>query len=272
MPEQPPGSSVFRKRPATAALRSVVLSFAERRAVLGETIVTAPLPARPDQLIEFYLRDLYAVAQDDAPPGLTPETVVVGPQSYRRTRLFLSGDVHNFTIRFQPGGFHALFGVPMPGLVNQGAAIGDVLGSAAIALRDAILHAPDFAGRVAAAEHWLAARLGDAGPVDPVARMAALLHRAGGRLPIAALARRAGLSDRQFTRRFERQVGLTPKLFARTVRLNSVLDARARSPGTGWTPLIHTAGYADQAHFVRDCRALAGDAPQSFFDEWLPGR
>ncbi len=87
-----------------------------------------------------------------------------------------------------------------------------------------------------------------------------------------ALARGAELSDRQFTRRFERQVGLTPKLFARTVRLNAVLDAKVRLPCATWTELVHEAGYADQAHFVRDCRALAGGSPASFFAEWARGR
>jgi len=36
--------------------------------------------------------------------------------------------------------------------------------------------------------------------------------------------------------------------------------------------LVHDAGYADQAHFVRDCRALAGGPPASFFAEWARGR
>ncbi len=89
---------------------------------------------------------------------------------------------------------------------------------------------------------------------------------------IDALGRRSRLSDRQFTRRFETQVGLTPKLFARTVRFNAVLTAKAESPGRSWTGLVHAAGYADQAHFVRDCRAFAGDAPGDFFPEWVRGR
>ena len=247
-------------------------SFAERRALLGVSSVTAPLPARPDQLIEIYLQDCYHVSHDDGPAAAVPETVVVGPQSYRRTRLILSGSIHVFTIRFQPGGFYALFGIPMSALVNEGVAAGDVIGPAAAGLRDAVLFARDFDARVAAAELWLGRRLEIPCQIDRVCRLAAALHRSGGRLAVRALAQRAELSDRQFTRRFERQVGLTPKLFARTVRLNAVLEAKARSPRTTWTELVHGAGYADQAHFVRDCRALAGSAPAEFFAEWAPGR
>lgn len=259
------------QRAATGALRSVVRSFAERRAQLGTAIVTAPLPARPDQFIEFYLQDRYRVSHDDGSPTEAPETVVVGPQSYRRTRLIMSGNIHVFTIRFQPGGFHTLFGIPMTALVNEGVPIGDIIGVAAADVRDAVLAARSFDDRVAAAHYWLGRRLETASPVDRVGRLATALQRAGGRLPIRALARRAELSDRQFTRRFERQVGLTPKLFARTVRLHATLDAKARMPAATWTQLAHDAGYADQAHFVRDCRALAGGTPAGFFAEWAPG-
>ncbi|RYF20408.1 MAG: AraC family transcriptional regulator [Oxalobacteraceae bacterium] len=263
---------IVHQRQASASLKSIVRSFAERQAQLGADVVTSPLPARPDQFIEFYLQDRYRISHDDGAPSVAPTVVVVGPQGYRRTRLILSGSLHVFTIRFQPGGFNALFGIPMTTLVNEGVAIGDVIGEAATGLRDGVMLASDFDGRVSAAEHWLKRTLDVSSPIDRVARSAAALQRAGGRLSIRTLACRAELSDRQFTRRFEQQVGLTPKLFARTIRLNAVLEAKVCLPSRTWTDLVHEAGYADQAHFVRDCRALAGSAPASFFAEWAQGR
>ena len=263
---------IVAQRPADATLKSVVRSFAERQEKLGADVVTSPLPARPDQFIEFYLQDRYWISHDEGEPTAAPSIVVVGPQSYRRTRLILSGSLHVFTIRFQPGGFNALFGTPMATLVNEGVELRDVIGPAAIELSDAVMLARNFDERVSAAAHWLRSKLDRAPPFDLVARSAAALQRSGGRLSVSELARQTELSDRQFTRRFERQVGLTPKLFARTVRLNAVLDAKVRLPGTTWTELVHEAGYADQAHFVRDCHALAGSAPSTFFAEWAQGR
>lgn len=142
----------IQRRFADAAVRSVVRSFAERSAILAERVVVAPLPARPDQFMEFYLQDRYAVSRDDGPLALAPETVIVGPQGNRRMRLSLSGNIQVFTIGFQPGGFHALFGAPMNELVDQGVVASDVIGPAASALRDLITFAPDFDARVTAAE------------------------------------------------------------------------------------------------------------------------
>ncbi|MES3057493.1 hypothetical protein O6V14_17810 [Sphingomonas faeni] len=44
------------QRQADASLRGIVRSFAERQAQLGVDAVTSPLPARPDQFIEFICR------------------------------------------------------------------------------------------------------------------------------------------------------------------------------------------------------------------------
>jgi AraC-like DNA-binding protein len=55
-----------------------------------------------------------------------------------------------------------------------------------------------------------------------------IIWEGGGRIP--ALADRAGLSLRQFERRFVEQVGLSPKLLARIARFEATLDLMARSP------------------------------------------
>lgn len=259
----------IRGRPARRPIRSHVRSFAERELLLGAEVRTRPLPARPDQFIEFYLGEPYRLSHDEQPPEKAPEIVVVGPQSYRRTRLIMAGDIKVFTIRFQPGGFNHLFGIDMTQLSDQGAAIGDVLGVGCAGLREAVLGAADFEGRALAAETWMAGRLAASRAPDMVARSAMALARSHGRLRIDALAARAGLSDRQFTRRFTAQVGLAPKLYARTLRLNATLAAKAAAPEAAWTGLVHAAGYADQAHFVRDCHALAGGPPTAFFAEWM---
>lgn len=257
-----------RNAKACDAIRPIVRSFSERRAVLHDDVITKPLPARPDQFIEIYIAERYGVSHDGGKREASPEMVVVGPQSYRHTQLFMSGEIDVFTIRFQPGGFHALFGIDMSKLVNEGAVASDILGSASERLRGAVLGAVDFDARVAIAERWIHDRMADARPLDVVAHMAWVMLRAGGRLRIDALARRAGLGERQFTRRFTTQVGLPPKLYARTIRFNAVLAAKEADPNALWTDLIHDAGYADQAHFIRDSHAFSGTTPARFFSEW----
>lgn len=222
------------------------------------------MAARPDQFIEFYLGERYRITVDDGPSAFAPATAVVGPQTRPGLRLHMSGDIDVFTIRFQPTGFHRLFGVPMPALADQGVAIGDILGRAAAGLEDAIRDAEDFHPRVLAAQQWLerwALRSSRESGLDHAAR---LIVATRGRARIDAIADRSGLSLRQFQRRFTAEVGVSPKFYARTLRLEAALAARNRYPERSWTTIVHDAGYADQAHFIRDCQSLAGATPTAF--------
>lgn len=156
--------------------------------------------------------------------------------------------------------------------LRPGAAPG-LLGVAGEAVRDA---------RVAVEELWgsegagLARRLDE--NADPVAGLrAALLARAAraerpdhlvgetvARLArpdtvIAGLAGELGVSERQLRRRVSAAVGYGPKRLARVLRLERALNA-ARA-GEELARAAVEAGYADQAHFTNDCRALAGVPP-----------
>jgi AraC-like DNA-binding protein len=76
---------------------------------------------------------------------------------------------------------------------------------------------------------------------------------------IDRLAGELGFSERQLRRRFQAAVGYGPKTLQRVLRLRRFL-ARAVA-GDGDSQLATAAfeaGYADQAHLGRECRALTG--------------
>ncbi len=251
----------YEERSAPAALRGVVSHFAERRGDLTGRPVSLALPGRPDQFLEIYLAEPYRPRIDGGAPSPAPEMVVVGPQSYRRVELDMVGQVVAFHIHFSPTGFHRLFGPSMRQIADQAFNAADVLGHRAARLREAVRQAAGFEERVLAAAAWIADALATAAAETPVDRAARLLARAGGVARVEDLAVRSGLGVRQFNRRFAEAVGLAPKLYARTLRFNRVLDQRIRRPGESWTRLIQEAGYFDDAHFARDCRAFGGASP-----------
>lgn len=249
-------------------LRDVVRSFGEQWIDFGNATATWTIPARPHQILDIYLAEPWKAQIDGGPLKTSPETVVVGPQSHSCFQLHMSGQIHVFNILFQPAAFHRLVGIDMTSLVNQDPAATDVLGTRATLLRDAVLSATDFASRIASAEQCIGRMLDGRPPVDGIDRASRLLVATRGRTRIDVLAERAGLGPRQFQRQFTRQVGLSPKLYARTVRFEAALTARRRVPARSWTDIVHEAGYFDQAHFVRECRALTGAAPSHFIDDW----
>lgn len=250
------------------ALRSIVRSFGERRAELNGRIVAFPLAARPHQIIDIYLGDPLRIRLDGGRLEAAPEMAVVGPQGSRRMHVYASGTLHIFNILLQPTALHQLFGIDMTRLIGEGLPARDVLGRVAAELESAVRLAPDFPSRVAAAERWFGSMLERGSPEDGITETSRRLLAAHGNVRISTMADRSGLSGRQFQRRFARQVGLPPKLFARTIRFDAALTARRGHPGKSWTRIIHDAGYFDQAHFIRECHALVGLPPSAFIGDW----
>jgi AraC-like DNA-binding protein len=110
--------------------------------------------------------------------------------------------------------------------------------------------------------------LSSSAPEDGIGVASRLLVATGGRAGIGRLIERADLSARHFQRLFTTQIGLSPKLYARMVRFDTALTAHHRDRTRTWTAIAHEAGYFDQAHFIRECRALVGAPPSQFIRDW----
>jgi AraC-like DNA-binding protein len=104
----------------------------------------------------------------------------------------------------------------------------------------------------------LADRASQSPAPDPLVR-AAIARLAAA--DVSALAAELAVSERQLRRRFAGAVGYGPKRLARVLRLGRALAA-ARADGE-LARAAFEAGYADQAHFTHECRALAGLPPSA---------
>jgi AraC-like DNA-binding protein len=235
---------------------------------LGAKVLAWPLTARPHQIIDIYLADPLRLRIEGGPLQTSPETVVVGPQGSRRIQIYVTGEIHVFNVLLQPAALNRLTGIDMTALVNEGISARDVLGRHALRLSDAVRLAPDFGARIAAAERWFTDLMESSAPRDGIDVASRILLATRGRVRIDTLAERSGLSARHFQRRFTAQVGLPPKLYARTARFDAALMAHRRDPARRWTDIVHEAGYVDQAHFVRECHSLVNAAPSQFIGDW----
>ena len=74
--------------------------------------------------------------------------------------------------------------------------------------------------------------------------------------PVATVASRVGLSERQLHRRALHAFGYGPKALSRILRLQRALALARR--GDALAGVAEASGYSDQAHLARDVRALTG--------------
>lgn len=181
--------------------------------------------------------------------------------------------------RFRPGEAARLFPF-LSELTDDEALLADVWGDEGRRLEDELLEAmapggdePTEATSLLARtapilEASLSRRLAKVGHrIDPRTRAAAALLGRG--VSVQRVATELGVSERQLSRSFSQRVGLSPKTFARVRRLQraTILLQEGALPGDA----AAAAGYADQPHFTRESRDLAGVTPTALAAEVRDG-
>jgi AraC-like DNA-binding protein len=174
----------------------------------------------------------------------------------------LEGDGGVFGVEFRPGCFRPFLGVSVSTLADRSVAAREIFG-------------PDLPAEpdVPAVEEFLRAHLPEPDPrADEAADIVATIAASPGIMRVDKLAARAGLSVRALQRLFAEYVGIGPKWVIRRYRLHEVTERLAAGGSIDWAALAVELGYADQAHFVRDFRAMFGESPTQYAERYPPPR
>ena len=83
-------------------------------------------------------------------------------------------------------------------------------------------------------------------------------------MDVETLAHALGSSARQLERRFRATIGLGPKLVCRIARIRNAMGLLPLRNGQSWSDIVYACGFYDQAHFIREFRAIAGVTPGRF--------
>lgn len=177
-----------------------------------------------------------------------PRTFYAG-QLTRPLMLRSRGGARIFGVRFHPHGANQLLKLPMQELTD---AFADMVRMPA--------GDPTLEGQIAAFTSL--EKSGSGGEDALVAHAVAQMTAASGMVEIGEFAAMAGISVRQFERRFLNRVGLSPKLFCRIQRFQRIFS-RVEQPGANWVDAAIACGYYDQAHLIRDFKEFTGRTPSA---------
>ncbi len=177
----------------------------------------------------------------------------------------LAGEGGVFAAKFTPGGFHPFAGVPISTLTDRVVNLVDVFGTDATTVQQEILSAGSDAERIPIVEDFLRRRLRR--PDENVARISAIVYavqRDRTILKVADLVERSGLPKRTLQRLFAKYVGVSPKWVIQRYRLHEAAEQLANDDTIVHSTLALALGYSDQAHFVRDFKAVVGVSPAAY--------
>jgi methylphosphotriester-DNA--protein-cysteine methyltransferase len=158
-----------------------------------------------------------------------------------------------------------LFGLPIPELTNQNLAAHAVIGPKISQLRQRLGEARSFEERVQLANAFIVELSSERPSNRSIELAASEILRSQGNCKVDLLAHHTGFSMRNFQRRFRECVGISPKLYARIVRFESVLKAKAAAPQISWMNAAHQVGYHDQMHMIHDFREFSAGTPTGMF-------
>jgi AraC-like DNA-binding protein len=86
-----------------------------------------------------------------------------------------------------------------------------------------------------------------------------------GCIEISELSADLGYCRKHLVSLFQREIGLSPKAFARVLRFSQALRRVRSSNQPQWDELALDCGYFDQSHLIREFQAYTGHSPGSFY-------
>lgn len=236
----------FKERPA---IRGLAAAFSAVWVHRMDDRAAPPIVITPDATIDLqWIDGRFRVAGPDKEPQierLPAGAVIVG-------------------FRFQPGAAAGWLGVPANEILGGRLDLGDLWGTRAGELGDRVKAAPDLASMLRQLEKTVGMYTQRRDPHDPL--MGSAFDAIDKGLPpetplVPFLQRRLHMSERTLRRRFEDAFGYGPKTLDRILRFHRFRRLQKLSGDASTALLAIEAGYADQAHLIRESRRLTGITP-----------
>jgi len=159
-------------------------------------------------------------------------------------------------------GARLFFDRPLADFTNLTVNLDDLFGASIERLRSELYDARTWEERFAVLDRVIAARIHAARrPRVELTWAWEQLVRTTGTVTVSALSSEIGWSGRHLARQFNREIGMTPKAFARVLRFGSAVRRLTQRSDGRLTDIALDLGYYDQAHFTREFRELAGVTP-----------
>ena len=258
---------------------------------------------QPDPALRSYVSGLYFFMGDVGDPGSThtfrfpsdggPELIlnlgdpfaagcsdsrlrtftgasIIGPLSCNLL-THASGLTAFVAVRFRPGGMGPFFDLPAEELTDWSTELDTLWGTFGRQMQQQVADARTPASAADAVQSALKAKRRQAYRADRGMHQAIdTITASHGLVRVGHLARSAGLSRRQFERRFRRMAGLSPKRLCRIVRFANLCRCMAAGVRPDWAQTALACGYSDQAHMIRECRFFTGHSPQAYLRHRSP--
>lgn len=194
----------------------------------------------------------------------------LGGQMIGYDDLVFTGTIDMVVVVFNPQGAGPFFPVPLSELSGKTVPIAEISQEMAL-LENRVLDVREDLEAIRLIESFLLKTLVSSQNYH-TARVTATIHaiNLNPHLTLDELSEMACLSPKQYGRVFTGQTGFKPKEFARIVRLQRALYLLQQYPHITLSRLTYECGFYDQAHMVREFKAISGYTPKEYLSVCEP--
>ncbi|WP_162910053.1 AraC family transcriptional regulator [Aggregatilinea lenta] len=177
----------------------------------------------------------------------------------------LEGKSGAFGIKFRPGAFYPFVRSSVSVLTDRVLPLDAVFGDAGRSFEAAMLALEGDDPRIEQAETFLRERLpAQDNAIAEVNRIIECIVADRAITKVDHVVVRLDLSKRGLQRLFHDYVGASPKWVIKRCRLHEAAEQAAGRQQVNWARLAQDLGYFDQAHFIKDFKAMVGKTPADY--------
>jgi AraC-like DNA-binding protein len=192
-----------------------------------------------------------------------PKAFVYGKRT-QPAQLLARGAFELTGIVFRPEALHVLLRLEPADINNGPVNVDDLF---ACHLEDQLMSAKTARERLTVLVGCLEARVVQRLPVDDLVSESVRLIRTEVRsIRIPPLLKCLGISERQFERRFFREVGVSPHHYLRILRFQEAVRLLRDGVFDKMSDLASELNYCDQSHFIKEMKEFSGHTPTALLE------
>lgn len=176
-------------------------------------------------------------------------------------------------VTFYPNGAFHFFDFILSEIENSSVDLSNIFCKQVAKAEELLFLKKSMAERVSVIENFLLKRYSPIPVYDSLIILKGIevIKNSKGQATALSLSNYLSVSPKSLERKFSQYLGKTPKQIIKLIRFQTVVSDLSVNLDMNLTEYAYLNGYFDQAHFIKDFKALSGYTPKEFRDRYCAG-
>ncbi len=236
--------------------------------IFEDNVTERVIPTENVQLM-FHYKNPFVVCLPDGSIVNQPRSIISGlSNSFSDVSTY--GEAGVVFVTFRAGGACFFFDFPLSEIENRSVDLSDIFCKQIAEVEEMLYLHDSIVERIRIIEAFLLRRFTPLSSFDSliIEKGVEIIKDLKGQVSAQSLSSCLYVSPKSLERKFSRFLGKTPKQVIKLLRFQQAVKDLSSSMSLNLTEYAYLNGYFDQAHFIKDFKALSGFTPKEFRDRY----